>query len=111
MSASACRIEHVQIAWVFLRAWCKLLSRLAHHVLAPLCELSLRAAHLVPDAPECVVCEELDDISRREELIADSQLSAVARGLTLLAHLATFILPIEKLVDPADRLVFAPDPD
>ena len=66
------------------------------------------AAHLVPDAAERVVGEELDDVARREELVADRQLAAVARRLALLAHLPPLVLAVEELVDPADRLVLAP---
>ena len=38
-------------------------------------------SHLVPDAAERVVGEELDHVARGEELVADGQLAAVARGL------------------------------
>ena len=34
--------------------------------------------HLVPDPPERVVGQELDHVARREELVADGQLAAVA---------------------------------
>ena len=71
-------------------------------------EHRLRAAHLVPDAPERVVGEELDDVARREELVAHGQLAAVARRLALLAHLPALVLAVEELVDPADGLVLAP---
>ena len=37
------------------------------------------------------------------------QLAAVARGLAFLAHLLALSRRIEELVDPADRLVLAPD--
>ena len=84
------------------------LAGLSDHVLALLGEHGRGATHFVPDAAERVVGEELDDVARREELVAHSQLVAVARRLALLAHLAALVLPVEELVDPADGLVFAP---
>ena len=82
----------------------------AHEVLAELGETRLFAVHLQPDAAERVVDEKLDDVARREELVAHGQLAAVARRLALVAHLLALFAAIEELVDPADRLVLAPDP-
>ena len=108
MPGAAGRVEHAQVARVLLRARRELLVGLADQVLAPLGERGLRAAHLVPDAAERVVGEELDDVARREELVAHGQLAAVARRLALLAHLPALVLAVEELVDPADGLVLAP---
>ena len=67
-----------QVTRILLRAWRKNLGGLADHVLALLGERRLRAAHLVPDAPKRVVNQELDDVPRGEELVAERQLVAVA---------------------------------
>ena len=68
------------------------------------------AMHLQPEAAERVVDEKLHDISRREELVAHSQFAAVARCLAFVTHLPAFFAAIEELVDPADRLILAPNP-
>src|SRR5262245_57590827 len=108
MPAAARGVEHAEVARVFLGAGCELISRLADHVVAPVNEHRLHAAHLVPDATECVVREELDHVTRREELVADGQLAAVAWRLARLAHLPALILAVKELVDPAYGLVLAP---
>ena len=72
-------------------------------------QAGLSPHHLEPGATKGVVDQELDDVARGEELVADRKLAAVARSLTRLAHGATFILAVEVLVDPADGLVFDPD--
>src|SRR5690606_24949675 len=97
-----------QIARILLRAWGELFAGLADHVLARACKARLAVAHLVPDAAEGVVGEELHHVARREELVAHGQLPAVARRLALLAHLSPLVLSVEELVHPADGLVLTP---
>ena len=81
----------------------------ADEVAAPLRRAGLALRHLVPDAAQRVVGEELDDVARREELVADGQLAAVARRGGFLAHLLPLGVVVEVLVDPANRLVLAPE--
>ena len=50
----------------------------ANHVTAPFLQPSYSLAHLVPDAPKGVISEEFHHVARREELVADGQLTAVA---------------------------------
>ncbi|MPN23077.1 hypothetical protein SDC9_170462 [bioreactor metagenome] len=69
----------------------------------------LALTHLVPDAPQCVVGEELDNVPRREELVADSQLPAVPRSLGGIPHGFAFFGRVEVLVDPSDGLVLGPE--
>jgi hypothetical protein len=107
--AAAGGVEHAQIPRVFPGARAEGLAGLADQVLAPLGEGGVGVAHLVPDAPEGVVGEELDNVARREELVAHGQLAAVARRLALLAHRLALGLAVEELVDPADGLVLLPD--
>ena len=83
--------------------------RTADEVAALLLELGFAPRHLIPDAAQRVVGEELDDVARREELVADGQLAAVARRGGFLAHLLPLRWIVEILVDPADRLVLAPE--
>src|SRR5882672_2908185 len=64
--------------------------------------------HLIPDAPERVVGEELHYIPRRKELVTHGQLAATAWGGRLVAHFLTFGRLIVVLVDPTDGLIFAP---
>ena len=113
MTAAAGRIEHAKVARILLRSRREVLAGLAHHVLAALGERRLRVAHLVPDAAERVVGEELDDVARREELVADGKLAAIPGGLRSallwVAHRGAFFLGVEELIDPADGLVLAPD--
>ena len=78
-------------------------------VLQAVGEAGAALAHLVPDAAERVVGQELDDVARREELVAHGELAAVARGRGFGAHLAALVLAVEVLVDPADGLVLLPD--
>ena len=108
--AAAGGIEDAQVSRVLLRPRREFLAGLADHVFASLRKRRVRAAHLVPDAAERVVGQELDDVAGREELVADRQFAAVARRLALLAHLPPLVLAVEILVDPADRLVLAPHP-
>src|SRR5262249_13817613 len=72
-------------------------------------EAGLTPAHLVPDASERVVDEELDDVPRREELVAKRELVGGTRRLAGLAGVVAKLLWDGVLVDPADRLVLAPD--
>ena len=76
---------------------------------AALIQSGLAFPHLVPDAPEGVVGEELDHIAGREELVTERELVGVARGLVLLARLIPEFLRGEVLIDPADGLVLGPD--
>ena len=85
------------------------LVRSSNHVTALFAELRASLPHLVPGAAQRIIGEELNDISGREELVADGQLAAVARGGGGVAHGAALVLAVEILVDPADRLVLAPD--
>ncbi len=78
-------------------------------VLAGVFQGGLALAHLIPRTPEGVVHEELHHIARGEELVADGELPAVARGLGGIAHGLALFLGIEILVDPADGLVFRPE--
>ncbi len=71
-------------------------------------EASLAAGHLIPDAAEGVVGEELDDVAGSEELIADGEFSGVARGGRLLAHLLALCGRVEVLIHPPDGLVLTP---
>ena len=72
-------------------------------------QLGLATHHLVPSASEGVVGQEPNHISRCEELVANGQLSAIARRLALGAHLAAFIVAVEVLVNPTDGFVFDPN--
>src|SRR5207247_410028 len=79
-----------------------------HEVTAPHGEAATLAVHLKPRSPERVVDQKLDDVARREELIANGQLAAVARSLALLAHPFAFVARVEELVHPSYRLVLTP---
>ena len=80
-----------------------------HQIRAEVHQDRRTAAHLVPDAPERVVRQELHHIAWREELVAHGELAAVARGLALGAHLLALVVAVEVLVDPADGFVLGPD--
>ena len=82
----------------------------ADEVLAGLEQARSLTMHLHPRAAEGVVRQELHDVARREELVADGQLAAVPRRLALVAHLLALVGAVEVLVDPPDRLVVGPDP-
>ena len=97
-------MSRVVVAWPQ-----KDLVRAPDQVSADLGERRPALAHLVPETPETVVGQKFDDIARGEELIADGQLTAVARGTGRLAHRLALFLTIEVLVDPSDGLVLAPD--
>ena len=73
--------------------------------------LELRAAlrHLIPDAAEGVVGEELDDIAGGEELVADGELPAVAGSGGFVAHGLPLGLIVVVLVNPADGFVLGPE--
>ena len=62
----------------------------ADEVAAVVLEPGLALRHLIPEAAEGVVGEELDDVAWGEELVADGQLAAVARRRRFVAHLPTF---------------------
>ena len=81
----------------------------AYEVATLVREPSLALRHLVPDAAQGVVREELDDIARSEELVAYRQFAAIARRRRFLAHLPTFFLRIVVLIDPANRFIFSPE--
>src|SRR5688500_2973145 len=70
--------------------------------------MRVAASHLVPDAAERVVDQELDHIAWREELIANGEFTTVPRRLTFVAHLLALVSAVEELVHPADRFVLAP---
>ena len=138
--AAARRVENLHLPWVFLRAvwdvdrqfeqfflrriistFGGILGRLfpflqknlvgaTDHESALVLELGVPLPHLVPDATQRVVCQELDHVPGREKLVAEGQLIRVAGGLALLASLVPQFLGREVLVDPADRLVLGPDP-
>ena len=84
-------------------------ARTPDHVAALVLELRVALPHLVPDAAQRVVGEELDDVAGREELVAEGQFIGVARGGALLADLIPQFLRREILVHPADGLVLGPD--
>ena len=71
-------------------------------------QLRLALHHLVPGTTQRVVGQELDNVERREELVADGQFTVVPWSQALLSHLGTLVIAIEVLIDPADGLVFAP---
>lgn len=73
---------------------------------ALLLELSFATRHLIPDAAQRVVGKELDDVARREELVADGQLAAVAWCRGFLPHPLPLLRSVEVLVNPADGFVF-----
>ena len=81
----------------------------ADQVAALLLEPGLALGHLIPDTAEGVVGEELDDVARGEELVADGQLAAVARRGGFLAHLLPLGGVVVILVDPADGFVLGPE--
>jgi hypothetical protein len=109
MSRAAGGIEDLEIARVLLRAGFPGLIRLPDEVLAALGNLGIAVVHLVPDAAEGILGQELNDIAGREKLVADGELSAVAWRRALIAHLLTFFAAIEELVDPANRLILGPN--
>ena len=86
----------------------KNLVRPADKVAALVLQTRLPLRHLIPDAAEGVVGEELDDVARGEKLVTDSQLAAVAWRGGLLAHLLPLLWVIVILIDPPDRLVLSP---
>ena len=53
---------------------------LPHQVAAAVGQLGLALLHLVPGTAQRVIREELDDVARGEELVADGQLMAVSRS-------------------------------
>ena len=81
----------------------------ADEVAALLGEAGLAFGHLIPDAAEGVVGEELDDVARGEELVAHGELAGVARGGGGVAHGFALFLAVPVLVDPADGLVLGPE--
>ena len=81
----------------------------ADEVTALVGEAGLAFGHLIPDAAEGVVGEELDDVARGEELVAHGELAGVARGGGGVAHGFALFLAVPVLVDPADGLVLGPD--
>ncbi|MDB4662843.1 hypothetical protein OAE61_04350 [Verrucomicrobiales bacterium] len=85
------------------------LAGAADEVAALVSEAGLAAAHLIPDAAEGVVGEELDDVAGGEELVADGEFAGVARGGGLLAHLFALLGVVVILVDPANGLVLLPE--
>jgi len=80
-----------------------------HQITASILENRVSLAHLVPDAPQRIVREELHDVARGEELVADRQLPAVPRSLGRIPHGFAFFGRVEILVDPADGLVLGPE--
>src|SRR5207249_4121014 len=105
----ACWIEHADVARIHLRSRLRLLVSGPHEILPALSQTRLAAARLEPESTECVVCEELHDVAWGEELIPHGQLTAIARRLTLLAHLLPLVAAVEILEDPADGFVLDPD--
>ena len=85
------------------------LARATDHVAALVLKRRVPLPHLVPDAAQRVVGQELDHVPGREELIAEGQFVGVAWCLALLAGLIPKFLGREILVDPADGLVLRPD--
>src|SRR5205807_5828126 len=64
--------------------------------------------HLVPNASQCVVSKECDNVAWGEELVADRKLSAGARSRGFVPHLLSFGWVVVVLVHPPNRLVFCP---
>src|ERR1019366_8221714 len=109
MPRATCRVQNAKVSWVFPQAGSGRLISGAHEVFAELGESRLFPMHLQPQTAQRVIDEELHDISRREELVAYGHLAAVARRLALIAHFLALFGAIEELIDPADRLILAPD--
>ena len=81
----------------------------ADEVAALLGEAGLAFGHLIPDAAEGVIGEELDDVARGKELVAHGELAGVARSGGGVAHGFALFFAVPVLVDPADGLVLGPD--
>src|SRR6266567_5378402 len=60
----------------------------------------LTLSHLIPDAAQGIVGEELDDVAGREELVTNGELSTVAGCLRLGPHLSALFIAVEVLVHP-----------
>ena len=87
----------------------KNLGRATDHVPALVLELGVALSHLVPDAAQRVVGEELDHVAGREELVAEGQFVGIAGSVAFLAGLISQFLGREILVDPADGFVLRPN--
>ena len=108
MAGATGRIEDAQVARVFPGASSRPPLFAPHEVTAPHGEATALTVHFEPRPPERVVDEKLDDVARREELVANGQLATVARCLALLAHPLALVARVEELVHPPDGLVFTP---
>ena len=111
MSSSSCESHPAfgVILWASVPFGQENLAGTTDHVAALVLEPRVPLPHLVPDAAQRVVGQELDHVAGREELVAEGQFVGVARGLALLAGLIPQFLGREVLVDPADGLVLRPD--
>ena len=69
----------------------------------------LTLPHLIPDAAQGIVGEELDDIAGREELVTNGEISTVAGCLRLGPHLSALFIAVEVLVHPANSFILLPD--
>ena len=108
MPRAAGRIQDPQIPWVFPLP--RLARRpIAQQVRAALGERRRAAAHLKPGPTKGIVGQELDDVPRREELIAHRELPAIPRSLALVPHPSPLLAGAEELVNPPERLVVVPD--
>src|ERR1700688_3281129 len=85
------------------------LGRPADEIEAAVAQDGRTACHLIPEAAESVVGEELDDIARGKELVADGQFPTIPWRGGFLAHLLPLSFVVVILVNPADGLVGLPD--
>ncbi|MGH8017915.1 MAG: hypothetical protein ACREIA_06435 [Opitutaceae bacterium] len=100
-------IEHADCARILERTFGNRITvGRSNEIPAAFAQRRVPAGHLDPEATEGVIREKFDDVARREELIADGEFVRVAgiarRGA---AHRLPFVVGVEVLVEPAERLV------
>ena len=100
--------------WLFLCRWFfprlqKDLLGTAYQVATLIRQGSLALRHLVPEAAQGIVREELYDIPWGKKLVPYRQFPAIARRRRVGAHLPTFFLRIVVLIYPTNRFIFGPE--
>ncbi|WP_459935502.1 hypothetical protein [Desulfonatronum parangueonense] len=73
------------------------------------CQVRLALGHFVPDPAQGVVREKFYHIARSEELVANGEFPAVARGRGLGTHFFALFHGVEILIDPADGFILGPE--